>query len=388
MPRPPLPIGTHGKIRVAAKPAGGYLARAKYRDYDGVTRLVERTGGSASAARNGLLEALRDRSRTAGGGELTGDSRFREAAALWLAWVQGMADAGDRSPNTVQLYGRLLAVHVLPALGALQLREVTTPRVDALLGAVRARRSAATVKTIRSVVSGVLGLAVRHGALTVNTTREAARIPGGLRRGPRALTAGEQDRWLVQLEADPQAMRKDLPDLTRWMLATGVRIGEALAVSWAEVDLDAASVDIAWNLLRVTGEGLRRVPRTKSPSGERLLPLPPFAVVMLRRRAATVSAVGPLFPDARGGWRDPGNTSRALREARGTAGFAWVTSHVFRKTCATILDDAGLSARQIADQLGHAQVSMTQNVYLGRKITNRAAADALQAASVMRSTDV
>ena len=45
---------------------------------------------------------------------------------------------------------------------------------------------------------------------------------------------------------------------------------------------------------------------------------------------------------------------------------AWITSHSFRKTNATILDDAGLSTRQIADQLGHARPSLTMDVYLGR----------------------
>jgi integrase len=56
-----------------------------------------------------------------------------------------------------------------------------------------------------------------------------------------------------------------------------------------------------------------------------------------------------------------------------------VTSHVFRKTCATILDTAGQTPRAVADQLGHAQVSMTQNYYFGRRIVNPAAADALDA---------
>ncbi|GAB77848.1 hypothetical protein AUCHE_08_00900 [Austwickia chelonae NBRC 105200] len=44
----------------------------------------------------------------------------------------------------------------------------------------------------------------------------------------------------------------------------------------------------------------------------------------------------------------------------------WVTSHVWRKTTASVLDDSGLTARLIADQLGHSRVSMTQDVYLGR----------------------
>ncbi|MGL4178099.1 MAG: tyrosine-type recombinase/integrase [Dermatophilaceae bacterium] len=76
--------------------------------------------------------------------------------------------------------------------------------------------------------------------------------------------------------------------------------------------------------------------------------------------------------------RDPSNTRRVLREALDRAGFYWVTSHNFRKTTATLLDDAGLSARLIADQLRHARPSMTQDVYLGRRAVDPRAAQALE----------
>ena len=56
-----------------------------------------------------------------------------------------------------------------------------------------------------------------------------------------------------------------------------------------------------------------------------------------------------------------------------------MTSHVFSKTCATILDDAGLTARMIADQLG--RPSMTQDVYMGRKAPNPMVVRALDDAS-------
>jgi integrase len=54
---------------------------------------------------------------------------------------------------------------------------------------------------------------------------------------------------------------------------------------------------------------------------------------------------------------------------------------VFRKTCATLLEGE-LSARQIADQLGHAKVSMTQDNYryLGRRLTSRRTAQTLDQA--------
>jgi integrase len=58
----------------------------------------------------------------------------------------------------------------------------------------------------------------------------------------------------------------------------------------------------------------------------------------------------------------------------------WITSHAFRKTTATILDNDGQTARQIADHLGHARVSMTQDTYLDRRSPNPSATEALQRA--------
>jgi len=97
---------------------------------------------------------------------------------------------------------------------------------------------------------------------------------------------------------------------------------------------------------------------------------------MLRRRGPST---GPVFAAVRGGLRDPSNTQADLRDALQTAGFAWVTSHTLRKTVATLMDDAGLSPRAAADQLGHAKPSMTQDVYMGRKIAHTGAAAVLEA---------
>ena len=54
-----------------------------------------------------------------------------------------------------------------------------------------------------------------------------------------------------------------------------------------------------------------------------------------------------------------------------------MTSHVFRKTVATRLDEAGFAARQVADQLGHANPSMTLDIYFGRHVVSAAAAQVL-----------
>jgi integrase len=298
---------------------------------------------------------------------------------VWLSKVDEMVREGRRSPGTVETYHRQLKNHVLPAMGEVRLGEATTPLIDKVIGAIKADVSPASARSCRSVVSGVMGLAVRYGAIHSNPVREVERIESRSRRAPRALSAVERVDLIKHLQADEKSRRRDLPDLVFFMLATGVRIGEALSVEWSQVDFEAATVQITSTLVRVKGEGLLRK-RTKSSAGERTLPLPASAVAMLRRRFMTGARLDqPLFPDVRGGFRDPANVRRDLREARGQDALAWVTSHVFRKTAATILDEAALSARLVADQLGHSRPSMTQDVYMGRRSVDSRVAAALEA---------
>jgi integrase len=72
--------------------------------------------------------------------------------------------------------------------------------------------------------------------------------------------------------------------------------------------------------------------------------------------------------------------NRAWRPFIARAGYEWGTFRTFRRIAATLLDEAGLTARQIADLLGHSRPSMTQDVYMGRRSPGHGAADALGAA--------
>lgn len=84
-----------------------------------------------------------------------------------------------------------------------------------------------------------------------------------------------------------------------------------------------------------------------------------------------------MFPSASGTLRDADNTRADLRSAVAGTSWAGLHPHAFRHLVATQLDEAGLSAREIADYLGHDRVSMTQDVYMNRKAVGGAAAQAL-----------
>ncbi|GAA3218956.1 site-specific integrase [Pseudonocardia petroleophila] len=378
MPRPPLPIGSYGKI-TAWRDGSGWLARTKFRDFDGVARLVKRSGKSRAAAERALRAALVERQAPAAESDVTPATKFGKVADLWIADVERAVDAGTRSPGTLDTYRSILRRHVRPALGELRIREVTTPAVDRALSVI-SKRSVSGARTSKIVISGTMRYAARHGAVTVNPVREVGRIESTPRRQPRSLSADERREWLAAVESSRKARDWDLADLTRMMLATGCRIGECLAIGWADVDLDDATVDVCWRLVRRTGVGLQRMPSTKSGrKGERLIPLPSWAMTMLKRRRLAIGpGVEAVFPDSLGGWRDPSNVRRVWREVQAESEIAGFVTHTLRKTVASFLDDADVSTRKISDQLGHAKVSMTQDRYLGRRLTDRQTADVLE----------
>jgi integrase len=89
-----------------------------------------------------------------------------------------------------------------------------------------------------------------------------------------------------------------------------------------------------------------------------------------RRGLAFLGQQSVIFPSTAGTLRDPNNFGKQWRKVRDELGVPEVSSHSFRKTIATLIDDEGLSARVGADQLGHSNVSMTQDRYMKRGTTH------------------
>ncbi len=89
--------------------------------------------------------------------------------------------------------------HVLPAFRGVRLGEITVPLIDRFLVALRRSVGRSTAKSCRSVLSGVLGLAVRYGVLRSNPIRDATRLEGMAERSPRALTSDERQRLFAAL---------------------------------------------------------------------------------------------------------------------------------------------------------------------------------------------
>jgi Phage integrase central domain len=154
------------------------------------------------------------------GAEITRDTKIAGLAETWFAEIS----AQDRSPGTLCAYRDRLDRQIIPALGNLRVRELTTGVVDRHLRAVRDKHGAALAKLCRTVLSGMAGLATHHDALEHNPVRDAGRIGHGKPKCvPRALSLAEIRELRTWFSEDDKARERDLPDLVDMLLSTGLR---------------------------------------------------------------------------------------------------------------------------------------------------------------------
>jgi len=368
MGRPALDIGTAGVVRVYPAPTGGYSAETLFRDLDGKVRRVERHAATRSAADRALQLAVRDRTQPAAGRELTPDSKVKVLARIYLDDIA----LSDRSPSTVAQYQDRIEKQILPALGEIRVRELSVGRVDIFLKGIRRSHGPSLAKMTRSVLSGMCALAARRDVMKSNPVRDTAPIRTKPQRPAQPLDDDQLRQFRKSLLESELAHELDVVDLVQFMIATGCRLGEALALPWSNIDLPKAAVKIQATAIRVKGQGVLIKDSPKKASSVRVLELPTWCVEMLVRRPRTNLLV---FPAPRSGSvRDPSNTIKAIHRAVGYK----IKSHSYRKTPATLMDDAGLPARKASDQLGHSRTSQTQDAYFGRKRLATGAASVLE----------
>lgn len=358
MARPPLPIGTWGTIRRKEVTPRHWVAYARFRDYDGVTRLVERAGATGSKAENTLKEALLERAKVHGD-DVTAESRLKAVAEQWFE----DEIRGAKAYNTERRYREVLDLMVLPGMGMLTLREISVARCDRFLKVTAQSHGPSAAKHAKTVLSGVLGLATRLGALNANPIRDVAAIRI-VRKEVEALTLAEVQALRVQLYADEDAVARDIPHGVDFMLGTSARIGEALAVRWSDLDLSTPvpTVALRATVIFVKGRGMVIQEHPKTSASRRVVPLPEFVARSLRDRFVDPTHEELVFPSARGLVRDPNNFRKGWDAFKARAGFEWVHPHVFRKTAAALVEDAELAA----GLLGHADSRVTKAHYLPR----------------------
>jgi integrase len=284
----------------------------------------------------------------------------------WLtAWLTDSVQDTVRQ-RTYERYKSIVRVHLIPTLGRVKLSALTPAHVRGLyrekLDAGLAPRS---VLHIHRTLSKALKQAVMDGSIPRNAAAPV-KPPRPRREEIRPLDR-EQVRTLFE------AARGDrLEALYIVAVTTGLRRGELQGLKWEDVDLEAGTLQVRRTLSEPKGGYIFEAP--KSGKG-RFVRCSQRAVEALRSHRARQNEeerlrVGPLwqdnglvFPSGVGTPLLGGNLNRAFKDLLNRAGLPEIRFHDLRHTCATLLLRQGVNPKFVQELLGHADISLTLNVY-------------------------
>ena len=376
MSQPRLAPGEHGQPWTTKRPNGRWRATVRVRGRDGRVRQLTATEDTKGAALRALQRKLTAwRPETSANGvkpAMTVD----ELSEYWLKHRRTSGSSRSSRPLRPQSlagYAKELERVVSPALGAARIDELSVGLLDSIVAELES--AGVSTRIARSVLSQMLELAVRHGALAANPMASVAKP---YREPPEVEALSIEDvrrlrrltRPETQHRSGKRGPNRDLGDFIDLALATGARIGEVLALRWQDLDLDSTTptATICGTVVEPRKgyvDRLHRQDATKSGSTRSLI-LGDAAVAVLReRRTASryTSANDPVFASGRGRWLWPNNIRTRLRAAIEGTELAGTTPHTLRRTVATrIAHEAGLDAA-IA-QLGHSHPSLAFQIYV------------------------
>jgi len=271
----------------------------------------------------------------------------------WLASIRN----GVR-PRTFDSYDAQLRLHVLPLLGERPVADLDVEDVLELIDVLRSKGYTGwTIRTVLTPLSRLLNHAVRRGAIAANPITRLDRTERP------AVWAAEQK----VLKRDEIGRLLDCaPDRYRTLLAaavfTGLRQGELLGLTWAEVDFDDGVVKVRRSLDR---QGQRQEPKTRQAVRDVvLMPALGRALDEHRSRSAFAAPDDFVFSSRLGTplhWRNIAR--RALQPALKNAGLGHLRWHDLRHTFASLLIANGSNIVYVSRQLGHGSSDITLRCY-------------------------
>lgn len=293
-----------------------------------------------------LTEAKRHKAQTAAGDTApTSRERFVAYAERWLGAYAGRTSKGLTASTRAQYADaveRVLLPYFRSKHPTVKLDELAPSDLRAFIADLASRGLApATVRRYFAPLRAMLATAYEDGLLTRNPASGLrVVVPGGERaRQPKRLSPEQTRDLLAEVPAEHA-------DLVYLMAATGLRIGEALALTWRDLGHDEA------------GRPTLTVRKSKTAAGVRTVPLSVETARRLLQRRNVVEYSGhdaPMFASAFGTPLDPHNFWRRIfKPAAERAGVPWATPHGLRHGMASLMAEQGLSPAQIAAHLGHA----------------------------------
>lgn len=278
--------------------------------------------------------------------------------------------------RTVEDYGYVLAHYITPSLGTLKAQHVSAERLREFFEALgEGPRGVRTREKVHGLLRAAYRWGVLEGLVTSDPTVRGRPQRPTVKAAPRLRAFTPEDA--VKFYQTARADRWGWP--LAFMLATGLRPGEALGLRWAEVAFHAdgtASVSVERTRSVSGGRVYEDTPKTER--GRRVLRVKGDAVSVLHEQRAQAEreagarlihngrpyqVTGYVFTSRAGTPYRGDNLRRPMGRLCAAAGVPVLTPHMLRHTYTSVMAASGHSVEVLSAQLGHSDASVTRNVY-------------------------
>lgn len=290
---------------------------------------------------------------------------FRDLANLWLESYRLTV-----KPQTYSGTVSRLNCHILPILGDMKLSKISVSDIQVLINDLSLHYM--NYKAVRSIIQKIFQYGILLGVASSNPAREIILPRQRPKENAKVKFIEPEDlkAFLDNIEKR-QHRRYGLYFeyvLYHVLLSTGIRIGEACALEWADVDLKNGTITIN----KTFNKGLKLISTTKTKSGNRTISIDRKTINLLRlyqvrqrqlflEAGARVPSV--VFATPTREYFDLAIRQNALNTRCKEAEIPRFTFHAFRHTHASLLLNAGISYKELQYRLGHSNIAITLDVY-------------------------
>lgn len=256
----------------------------------------------------------------------------------------------------------------------MRLKELNHEILQKYYNKLKNEYSTETIKATHTVINGALEKADEIKMIVKNPARFVI-VPKGTdkddEKDAKALTEEEYKDFMNEMRN-----RSNYYAFAVFMGSTGLRPGEAIALTRSDLDFNKKTVRVNKTFVRAI-KGVQN--STKTTSSKRVVPVPDSLLSLMREymmRQPNQRPESPLFQTLNGTMLSPRNALRAFEEIATNKSYSWLNLHTLRHTYASRLFKDGVDVKIISKLLGHAKVSTTYDIYV--HFINNAVEEAVQ----------
>ena len=378
------------------KSSTGFILRGAYIGTDKLTGKKVRTDIRARTKKGvkNELERLRSEFKKNGCIKQGKNLRtFEEVAEEWFDFYQTTVKS-----RSVVMMRSVLNLYIIPAFGSSKIDKLTTAVIQRqvnqwaknaskpLNGATRREKgNTRNFRLLLNITSRIFKYAISIGVVGVNPCLTVL-VPRlkmeATEKEVKHFNKEQLNIFFSYLDSQPITWwNNELKALCRLLVGSGLRIGEALALNWSDIDFSKCTVSV--NKTLINNHQIQNTPKTRS--SQRVLLLDNKTITSLTRwnlyqKSHFLKQGNPnqplVFPSNGGQLAYIQTLRTKLLLAFEETHLPNIGFHGFRHSHASILLNAGVSYKEIQTRLGHASIKMTMDTYshLEREKENEAVA--------------